>query len=360
MDRGNTEESAGSNGAPPQKLISCIDAGTDNCPCCLALTGDCLVCSRLQGKDGCSCEWAGVCIYNEFIQGNRKVNNPRRDVEMPIIERKFYRDDLVVYVLDAGKGFALKAERPGSYLFVKGGGAGSFYDTPISVMKTDPEKGQIHLAVKIISTKTKALLPEKEKLAVRGLYRNGVHGIASIINKKEKNQKTLIIAKGIGIAPGILASKTFRRKGRVDMVVDTEKISPVLIEDYLAGEDRNPAQKVSVQSLRKPKTENKAVQYISLTDKDAGTRLKSLMEKEQYDNVILLVSDYYIESLGKIIRKTLPSADLAVSNNFRICCGEGLCGSCAVDTNAGETIKMCKCQLKGEEILNNAFYARSG
>lgn len=360
MSRGNiTEEGAGGNGTPAQKLISCVDAGTENCPCCLALTGDCLVCSRLQGKDCCGCQWAGVCIYNEFIQGNRKVNNPRKDFEAQIIERKFYKDDLVVYVLDVGKGFALKAERPGSYLFVKGSGAGSFYDIPISVMKTDPEKGQIHLAVKIISTKTKALLTEKEKLAVRGLYRNGVHGITSIINKKEKNQKTLIIAKGIGIAPGILASRAFRLKGSVDMVVDAEKISTALIEDYLTEESGKPAPKVSIQSIREP-SENKAVQYMSLTEKDAGNRLERLMEKGQYDNVILLVSDYYIETLGKMIRKTLPSADLAVSNNFRICCGEGLCGSCTVDTNTGETIKMCKCQLKGEEILSNAFYARPG
>jgi hypothetical protein len=350
--------------------MSCIDAGSENCPCFLAITGDCLVCSRLQGKDHCSCEWAGVCIYNEFIQGNRKVNNPRKDFEARIVERKFYKDDLVVYVLDVGKGFALKTERPGSYLFVKGSGAGGYYDVPISVMKTDPEKGQIHLAVRIISTKTKALLAEEEKLALRGPYRNGVHGIASIVNKKAKNQKTLIIAKGIGIAPGILASETLRHKGSVNLVVDTEKISPALIEDYLIGEDlklvednRRAAPKVSVQSFREPKEEREqksgreaknkmeTVQYMSLADEDAGNRLESLMADGQYDNVILLASDYYLETLGRIVRKALPAADLAVSNNFRLCCGEGLCGSCAVDTAAGETIKMCKCQLKGEEII---------
>ncbi|HWQ78509.1 MAG TPA: hypothetical protein VN381_06820 [Anaerovoracaceae bacterium] len=341
----------------------CIDAGSENCPCFLAVTGDCLVCSRLQGKNFCSCQWSGVCIYNEFVQGNKKVNNPRKDFEAQIVERKFYKDDLVVYVLDVGKGFALKAERPGSYLFVKGSGAGSFYDIPISVMKADPEKGQIHIAVKIISTKTKALLAEPEKLAVRGLYRNGVHGITSIINKRGKNQKTLIIAKGIGIAPGILASQALRLKGSVDMVVDTEKINTALIEDYLVAERLKPTPRISAQSIREPsnresKKRNEAIQYLSLTEKDAGNRLESLMKQEQYDNVILLVSDYYIDTLGRIIRRALPAADLAVSNNFRLCCGEGLCGSCAVDMNAGETIKMCKCQLKGEELLNSMLYAR--
>jgi succinate dehydrogenase/fumarate reductase-like Fe-S protein len=83
------------------------------------------------------------------------------------------------------------------------------------------------------------------------------------------------------------------------------------------------------------------------------------MKKNQYDNVILLVSDYYIDVLGRMIKRILPAADLAVSNNFRICCGEGLCGSCSVDTTGGDTIKMCKCQLNGEDFLNDVFYAKT-
>ncbi len=326
------------NGASGQKQVNCIDAGSENCPCYLAITGDCLICSRLQGKDYCNCNWRGVCIYNEFIQGNRKVNNPRRDFEANIIHRKLYKEDLVVYILDVGKGFAMKASQPGSYLFVKGSGASSFYDIPISVMMTDVEKDRIHLAIKIISTKTKALLMENEKMVLRGPYRNGVHGISAMLSKRGRNQKTLIIAKGIGIAPGILAAQTFRNKGSVDLLVDTDKISKALIEDYL---------------------EDGAIQYVSLAEKDFGEKLESLLIKNQYDNVVLLVSDYYIEHLGEKIKKILPAAALAVSNNFKICCGEGLCGSCSLDTSRGDTIKMCKCQLTGAELLDHVLYANT-
>lgn len=345
MMEGNPDTSA-------HRQINCIDAGSENCPCYLAVTGDCLICSRLQGKNYCDCDWRGVCIYNEFVQGNRKVNNPRKDFEAKIVQRKLYKEDLVVYILDVGKGFAMKAERPGSYLFVKASGANSFYDMPISVMKADVEKGQIYLAIKIISTKTKALLSEKDRLVLRGPYRNGIHGINPIIRKKGKNQNTLIIAKGIGIAPGIMASQAFRYKGCVDMVIDTEKISGELIEDYVEAE-----RPVNSQGMNK--TENGMIRYLSLMEKDTASELESLMKKKQYDNVILLVSDYYIESLGGMIKKILPAADLAVSNNFRICCGEGLCGSCSVDTSSGDTIKMCKCQMNGEEFLNNIIYAKT-
>ncbi len=342
----------GKSDMPGQRMLNCIDAGSENCPCYLAVTGDCLICSRLQGKDYCNCNWKGVCIYNEFIQGNKKVNNPRRDFEAKIIQRKFYKEDLVVYILDVGKGFAMKAGRPGSYLFVKARDTGSFYDIPISVMKADVEQGRIHLAIKIISTKTKALLMEKDKLVLRGPYRNGVHGISHIMKKKGKNQNTLIIAKGIGIAPGVMASQEFRYKGCVDMIIDTEKISKGLLEDYI---DTEPTFNLGGTS----RTENGMIRYLSLTEKNSAQKLERLMKRKQYDNVILLVSDYYIEHLGRMIKKVLPSADLAVSNNFHICCGEGLCGSCSVDTSAGDTIKMCKCQLNGEEFLNDVFFPRS-
>ena len=64
----------------------CVDAGTENCPCSLADTGDCLICSRLNGKDKCDCHWAGLCIYNEFIQNDGKIRNKRRYIEAEIVK----------------------------------------------------------------------------------------------------------------------------------------------------------------------------------------------------------------------------------------------------------------------------------
>ena len=331
--------------------MNCIDAGTENCPCYLAITGDCLICSRLQGKDYCNCNWRGVCIYNEFIQGNRKVNNPRKDFEAVIVKKKIYKEDLAIYILDVGKGFAMKAGVPGSYLFVKANGASNFYDIPISVMKADVEKGQIHLAIRVIATKTKALLLENEKLIIRGPYRNGIHGISSVVKKRGSDFRTLMIAKGIGIAPGVMVMQALENKGSMDMVIDTEKISEELISDYIGAE--SPA-----ELSGKEGKEEGVILYLSLAEEESEKKLEALMRKKRYDNVILLASDYYIGKLGDMTRKCLPEANLAVSNNFHICCGEGLCGSCSVDTSGGETIKMCKCQLKGEELLNKV-YAKS-
>ncbi|MBR0600204.1 hypothetical protein [Sinanaerobacter chloroacetimidivorans] len=324
-------------------VMNCIDAGSENCPCYLALTGDCLTCSRLQGKDYCDCSWRGVCIYNEFKQLNGKINNPRKDFEVPIVERRTYMDDLVVFVLNVGKGFAIKASRPGSYLFMKTKDALNFYEVPISVMKADVEKGYLHLGVKIISAKTKALLQEEDSFVIRGPYRNGLQGIQTILGKRVPGHSVLVLAKGIGIAPAILACQYLCHRRIVDMVIDTEKISKELISDYL---DEN-----TFECYEGAAMSSGIIKYLPFSEEEGKKEIEALMKEKGYHSVIILTSDYYIETLGKLAKEILPHADLAMSNNFRICCGEGLCGSCSLETVTGDTIKMCKCQLTGEELL---------
>ena len=304
----------------------CIDAGTENCPCFLAVTGDCLICSRLQGKEACDCSWKGVCIYNEFVHGGKKVNNPREDFEAVIAEKHFYMEDLLVFVLEVGKGFALKAARPGAYLFVRALGMDRFYDLPVSVLKTDEEKGQIHIAVKIFSGKSKALRDAEGKLFLRGVYRNGILGVKAFLRREIPGGKVLFFSRGIGAAPALHAAKFLADRARVDMVMDTEKITEALISDYCREEI----------GFRK---------YLSFADPVDQEELRKLLKTGQYGAVGIFASDHYIQTLGRLVREILPSAELAVSNNFRLCCGEGVCGSCTLSDPHGNTLRMCKCQI---------------
>lgn len=312
-----------------KETVSCIDAGSENCPCYLALTGDCMTCSRLSGKDYCDCRWSGVCIYNEFIQGGKRINNPRRNFKVPIAEKRIYEEDLVVYVLDVGKGFAMKASKPGTYVFIKGQESSEYYEVPISVMKSDIEKGQIYLAVKVISAKTKALLSQDDSLIIRGPYRSGIQGMNNLLKKLGTDSKILIISKGIGIAPSLLAAKYLCLKCPVDLFIDSEKISKDFISDYINdgwGKELNK------------------VKYMSLSQVEAQKEIEDQFVKNHYTALLILTSDYYIDLIGRMAKAILPKADLGISNNVHMCCGEGLCGACAVETEGGEVIKMCKCK----------------
>ena len=314
------------------RIFDCIDAGTENCPCYLAQTGDCLTCSRLQGKEHCDCDWRGVCIYNEFIQGGKEANNIRKDFNARILEKKQYLDDLAVFVVDVGKGFALKASKPGSYVFVKANLDPAFYNVPISVMKSDVENGALHLAIKAISAKTKLLLKEQKELTLRGVYRNGILNLKSVIGKRgtiEKNNKMLLITKGVGFAPAVLLSEWVENRARTDFLIDIDKISGELVLDYM------------------PKEVSGVVKEIDLRDSFANekeyARLKRNIESEQYESILALTSDYYIEKFGKLAAGLTPSPIFACGNNFQICCGEGICGACSRVNAEGVTFKMCKC-----------------
>lgn len=55
--------------------------------------------------------------------------------------------------------------------------------------------------------------------------------------------------------------------------------------------------------------------------------------------MLLLTSDYYIDSIK------IPEEKKVCSNNFHMCCGEGICGACTMVDQDGSSHKMCKCQL---------------
>ena len=154
----------------------CADVGTRNCPCPLAETGDCLVCSRLSGARECSCRWAGVCVYNEYMQNGSMVRTKRKARSTEILQRLRQGDDLLMLQLRVPRGFALEASRPGSFLFLKPPGAPEMTSVPVSVMAADVEHESLWVILKIISAKTKALAACEDFLEMRGIYRSGLLG----------------------------------------------------------------------------------------------------------------------------------------------------------------------------------------
>ena len=62
-----------------KETIDCIDAGSEFCPCHLAESGECILCSQLQGSHFCDClNWKGVCIYQELYNYCIKAKEQRK------------------------------------------------------------------------------------------------------------------------------------------------------------------------------------------------------------------------------------------------------------------------------------------
>ena len=90
-----------------------------------------------------------MCVYNEYIQNGGAVLQRREDRPVEILKKTWYDSDLLVLVLKVSKGFALRASRPGSFVFVNPVGRSAVSNVPVSIMRTDAKEGKIFLAIRI-------------------------------------------------------------------------------------------------------------------------------------------------------------------------------------------------------------------
>lgn len=305
----------------------CIDCGTENCPCVLASSGDCLVCGKLQAKNLCDCCWNGVCVYNEFVQRGGTVNRPRDCFNAKIVLKEKYLSDLFVFGLEVEKGFALRAAAPGSFIFVQPDEASPFFSTPVSILKSDLENNTIYILIKAIAAKTKRICSAEDYLSIRGVFRNGIIGInpfMHFIKSGSDDVKLLVITKGVGFAPAINLVHLCKNRPNVylELIVDKDKICSAVINDYL---DSSAVNSLSFISMANDRGMSALSEYISLSGCNA---------------VAVLASDYYQERIRSLLK---PDIMFMHSNNAALCCGEGVCGACCFTDSTGKCHKRCKC-----------------
>lgn len=362
----------------------CADVGTRNCPCPLAETGDCLVCSRLSGARECSCRWAGVCVYNEYMQNGSMVRTKRKDRSTKILQRLRQGDDLLMLQLRVPRGFALEASRPGSFLFLKPSGAPEMTTVPVSVMAADVEHESLWVILKIISAKTKALAACEDFLEMRGIYRSGLlgKGVAGMLDLHDPGisvrKRWLILTKGVGFAPAVNLIRWAAGRIDIHVIADPEKVGDdVIRQQFRAWQPEGHRSeggrfRLEFQSLAKLLEQPAAASPLQQTDSittappataphtsgstaaappapalhTSGSHDPDLnapcLQQTDYDRIFLLASDYYIKRLSAVMK--IPPEKLVFCNNFHLCCGEGICGACGHVDAKGNLRKMCKCR----------------
>lgn len=357
----------------------CADVGTRNCPCPLAETGDCLVCSRLSGARECSCRWAGVCVYNEYMQNGSMVRTKRKARSTGILQRLRQGDDLLMLQLRVPRGFALEASRPGSFLFLKPPGAPEMTSVPVSVMAADVEHESLWVILKIISAKTKALTACEDFLEMRGIYRSGLlgKGAAGMLDLHDPGisvrKRWLILTKGVGFAPAVNLIRWAAGRIDIHVIADPEKVGDDVIRQQFRAwrpeghRSEGGRFRLEFQSLAKLLEQLAAASPLQQTDSIApalhtsdstaaaplatalytsGSHDPDLnapcLQQTDYDRIFLLASDYYIKRLSAVMK--IPPEKLVFCNNFHLCCGEGICGACGHVDAEGNLRKMCKCR----------------
>lgn len=304
----------------------CVDAGREGCPCELAEYGACPVCAKLAGGTCDDCSFPGSCIYSLYVQNGRKQVAGRRERLMQVETVKTYSEDFKVLVIKAEKGFCQKAQTAGAYVFVRAEGESRWHDMPVSVLKAEPEEERIHLGISRCGVKSASILHAAErsgnfgmKIWVRGVYYNGLRGLAAL---RENAEKAVVFVKGIAAAPfrNFLDGGSRYTKWLSDMRIyaDLDKVGYDFFCDYFGD---LPAESVEIRSFAE----------------DCMGEARDESGAFENANVLALTSPYYADLIQKAAeQKVVRPADA----NF--CCGEGTCGACTCTDENGKTVHRCK------------------
>lgn len=319
------------------EAVDCIDAGTEYCPCYLAETNDCLICSQLQGKVFCDCiNWKGVCIYQEYIWNGSKSKDHRENLSAEILEKRFINPKIIYLKLKVTKTLARELNQPGSYIFLRDEEYPNFFDVPMSIMFSDEIKDTIEILIQIRGAKTKVLNNERQHIMIRGPYWNGIIGLKNL--KSVGNKNCLIVTRGIAQAPSVLVAKKLRFSGNnVTVLLDPGNSGTNLSSKYF-------------DSLGCSVKEINILNNRVFTE-DARSIIQTEINTKPISFIFSGGSDLIHKSLLEIRKSCNNRILFACTNNANICCGEGICGSCNTRLKDGRRIKACKAQIDPADIM---------
>lgn len=321
-----------------KEKMDCIDCGTEYCPCKLAESGECILCTQLHGNCFCDClNWKGVCVYQEFHNNGLKAKEGRKTYSCIVTSVNEIEKDLLMIKFIAPHKLALDLVKPGSFIFIRTD-ENKFFDVPISIMDSDADKNEITIVIEVRGVKTKKLKETKvdSEIVIRGPYWNGVFGQDDI--NKQKDGNCLVLARGIGMAPMMPVIKKLVQNGNeVDLYIDKSPFSTNIASEYTKGLGIT-TRETNLLGKGTLSPEAKFIISQSIYDKDI-----SLIHIAGADILTYSVIDY-LNELGR------DDIKLGCCNNFKMCCGEGVCGACTARFAGHKVKRFCKVQTDPRSI----------
>ena len=293
----------------------------------------------MQGSHFCDClNWKGVCIYQELHDNGNKAKEQRKTYTCKVCEKVLYPDDVLLIKFEAPHKLVIDLARPGSFIFIRSE-ENVYFDVPISILESDIETNIISIMIEIRGIKTKQLLniESRGNITIRGPYWNGVFGLKNI--RKQKNNEALVIARGIGMAPMMpVIDRLVENGNTVTLLLDKQPFKEIYVSEWL-------------DKLNIVPQEMNLIEKGELSP-EGKVAIKSIVK---YNNISLIhiagadiLTYSVIDFLDSLDRKDI---DLSCCNNFKMCCGEGVCGSCTARFSGHRVKRFCKVQASPRGIF---------
>ena len=314
----------------------CVDYGSDWCPCILAETGHCPVCSQAAGADACDCNASGgVCIREELLRNGGKARPPRPTIRAEVADVRAFGTSVFLRIRVPHE-LELALRRPGSFVFVRKDES-PFFDIPLSVQYAEVSNGTIAVSIIPRGAKSDQMRDVRpgDSLFVRGPYFSGLVGLRDL--QTQTGGKCLVLTKGIGLLPSIAVIRQLAVQGNeVRVLADAADFSDKLLAFNL--------------DLFEIKAEQ-----CHLTEPEGLSDEAMGRIREALDSGVRLIhvgaSDWVIGKVSEFLRaEGRTDVKLICCNNARMCCGEGICGACTATTSSRKTVHFCKEQPNAWEI----------
>ena len=176
-----------------------------------------------------------------------------------------------------------------------------------------------------------------QEIVIRGPYWNGVFGFDNI--SKQKEQNCLVLARGIGMAPMMpVIRKLVTSNNEVDVFIDKAPFKNIFASEYLDKFNIFPKE-TNLLNKGKLSDEGKFIISQSIHDKNIS-------------HIHLAGADILTYSVIEYLDE-LDRADITLSccNNFKMCCGEGICGACTARFSGHRVKRFCKLQSDPRNIF---------
>jgi dihydroorotate dehydrogenase electron transfer subunit len=317
--------------------LKCIDVNTPYCPCLLAETNHCVLCSHLQGKNFCDCDWNGLCILNEKQwQPTMNITEDmifRQELETKIIVKEQISENTYLIGFEVNEELAKALQKVGSFVFLRRLEDPQVFHFPVGIMKVCGN--EITVVIESRGPKSTRLLEaETGKILVRGPYFNGLFGQPWI--DVISCGTILVVAGGLGQSPALPIIET--------LVVHNNQVVAILA----------PGQAGKIFVAEELTKLGVTVKSVASFRKEGLYLLNELFINEtcRPDLVVSAGPDAQHKAIIKAMQTANVNLPLVATNNANMCCGEGICGSCDRMTKDHQKIRTCKVQTEFINLID--------
>ena len=315
----------------------CSDYASDICPCILAESGRCIVCSMCRDEDFCDCtDTVSFCVLQELINNGGKARKRHEVIPCTVVNVKKYESNLCLIRLNVPGIDMASFRRLGCYVIVRVD-EDPYFDVPVSVLNDVNDNGTIGLLIQVRGIKTGRFetIKKGDTVFLRGPFFNGIQSVRRVAGFH--NGKALVLCRGIGMLPSIQVIEALRNSNNeVTVYLDRAQFNQDVLDAFMQLFE------IEVPDIHICNEKGNLTEDYCQTIEDAVKNGTGLIH--------LGMSDYLIRKSVEFMEDRKCMVDVSCINNANICCGEGICGACTDSIGPNRIIRHCKNQLSMDDI----------